>query len=317
MGCTSSKPATVPSSAPPPQEMGRPPARAPAPPTPVHPSQQRLAPVLVPSPEGTSGTPAHHIAPPVGETSSPKPSAVQVERKRSRATPRPSDSGGYPSSPPGSSVVVVQQPHLSEMDTSQHQPRKRVASKLGKSPSMDLLGGRSHPPDRIMRTASTSVIPNTYPPVDPRQPPAGSLHSPAGPLHPPAGPIHPPAGPLYPPAGPLFQPQPVSRAGYVQAKRQETRPQFPPNLQSLLSNDFRYVVRRCPISHYYYSTIVHRFRILVAGRVRVVDKQAVDAADACFIVAGIRQVLPHQCRFQCGYVGMYPVIFGLLLHRLI
>jgi hypothetical protein len=59
-----------------------------------------------------------------------------------------------------------------------------------------------------------------------------------------------------------------------------------------------------------YSTIVHRFRILVAGRVRVLNRRAADATDACFIAAGIRQILTHQCRFQCGYVGKYLAIFA-------
>ena len=59
-----------------------------------------------------------------------------------------------------------------------------------------------------------------------------------------------------------------------------------------------------------YSTIVRRFRILVAGRVRVVNRQAANAADACFVAAGIRQILTDQCSFQCGYVGTYLAIFA-------
>jgi hypothetical protein len=50
---------------------------------------------------------------------------------------------------------------------------------------------------------------------------------------------------------------------------QEGRPRFPSTLQSLLSNDFRYAVGRCPISLWLLSSIVHRFRILVVGKVRV------------------------------------------------
>jgi hypothetical protein len=60
------------------------------------------------------------------------------------------------------------------------------------------------------------------------------------------------------------------RTASASASSQEGRRRFPSTLQNLLSNDFRYAVRRCPISHYYYGTIVHRFRILVVGMVRVV-----------------------------------------------
>ena len=77
----------------------------------------------------------------------------------------------------------------------------------------------------------------------------------------------------HPLAGPQFQPQPTSKIDHMSPTRHETR-QFSPNLQSLLSNDFRYAVRRFPISHYYYSTILHRFRILVVGRVRVVKSDS-------------------------------------------
>ena len=59
-----------------------------------------------------------------------------------------------------------------------------------------------------------------------------------------------------------------------------------------------------------YSITLRRFRILVAGRVRVVNRQAANAADACFVAAGIRQILTHQCSFQCGYVGTYLAIFA-------
>ena len=62
----------------------------------------------------------------------------------------------------------------------------------------------------------------------------------------------------------------ASASQAVSASSPEGRPRFPPSLQSLLINEFRYVVRRCPISHNNYDTIVHRFRILVVGRVRVI-----------------------------------------------
>jgi hypothetical protein len=51
---------------------------------------------------------------------------------------------------------------------------------------------------------------------------------------------------------------------------QEGRSRFPPTLQGLLSNDFRYAVGRCPISPCVLSNIVHRFRILVVGKVCVI-----------------------------------------------
>jgi hypothetical protein len=53
------------------------------------------------------------------------------------------------------------------------------------------------------------------------------------------------------------------------AEGYEGRPRFPSTLKSLLPNDFRYAVSRCPVSHYYYSS-VHRFRILVVGKVRAI-----------------------------------------------
>ena len=54
------------------------------------------------------------------------------------------------------------------------------------------------------------------------------------------------------------------------AEGQEGRPRFPSTLKSSLPNDFRYVDSRCPISHYYHSSF-HRFRILVVGKVCVIQ----------------------------------------------
>ena len=54
------------------------------------------------------------------------------------------------------------------------------------------------------------------------------------------------------------------------AEGHEGRPRFPSNLKSLLPNDFRYAISRFPISHYYHSS-VHRFRILVVGKVCVIQ----------------------------------------------
>src|SRR6267154_2938701 len=58
--------------------------------------------------------------------------------------------------------------------------------------------------------------------------------------------------------------------GQLTAGRQGGRSRFPFSLQSLLANDFRYAVRPRIMRHYYYSTIVRRFRILVVGKVSVV-----------------------------------------------
>ena len=165
-----------------------------------------------------------------GETPLYNPDAVLPKRMRSQTSLRHGDHSGHPSSPPGGVVIDMHHTHRPEMDSTQHPPRIRVPSKLEKSPSMDLLGARSLPSTGpSTRTESTSLLPNNYPL---------------------AGPLHPPTGPRRPPPGPPFQVQPVPRTGHVQANRQETRPQFPPNLQSLLSNDFRYAIRRCSISHY-------------------------------------------------------------------
>ena len=50
---------------------------------------------------------------------------------------------------------------------------------------------------------------------------------------------------------------------------QESRPRFQSTLQGLLSNH-RYAVGRCPISPWLLISIVHRFRILVVGKVLVI-----------------------------------------------
>ena len=232
MGCCASKPNTEPSVASPPVDGYRPETVS-IHPVSTHSSGLLLAPPIV-TPQISTERPAHDTARHEAETSVPNPNAVPPNRMRSQ---RHGDYRGHPSSPPGGVVGDVHHTHRPEMDSTQHSPRIRVPSKLEKSPSMDLLGARTRPSaGPVTRTASTSFLPNNY-----------SL---AGPLHPPAGPPHPPTGPPRPPPGPPFQVQPVPRTGHVQAKRQETRPQFPPNLQSLLSNDFRYAVGRCSTSHY-------------------------------------------------------------------
>jgi len=52
--------------------------------------------------------------------------------------------------------------------------------------------------------------------------------------------------------------------------RQGGRSRFPFALQSLLPNDFRYAVGRCLLRPWLLSSIVHRFRVLVVGKVRVI-----------------------------------------------
>jgi len=67
--------------------------------------------------------------------------------------------------------------------------------------------------------------------------------------------------------------------------------------------------------HNYYSTIVHRFRILVVGKVSVVYP-ITQAVDSYTILARLWQVLTHQSYLQCGYVGMCPVVFTFLPRQL-
>lgn len=59
-----------------------------------------------------------------------------------------------------------------------------------------------------------------------------------------------------------------SRGVQMLAKRQERRSRFPSTLLSLLSNDFRCVLRYRAVTHNTnYCTIIHRFRVLVVGKV--------------------------------------------------
>ena len=59
----------------------------------------------------------------------------------------------------------------------------------------------------------------------------------------------------------------ASGTSQIPAKRQGHRPHFCSTLQSILCNDFRCVVRCRAPSHNNSCTILHRFRILVAGKV--------------------------------------------------
>jgi len=88
----------------------------------------------------------------------------------------------------------------------------------------------------------------------------------------------------------------------------ETRPRFPFTLQSLLSNDFRYAVRPWSMRYFYYSTIIHRFRILVVGKVSVVyhtDRRFDCIYHRSETQASLRSSKPFStwiCRFAPGYL---------------
>ena len=232
MGNCYGKPATVPSSASPPVQGGYP-LQTPLP-APIPLSGPPPPSVVVLPPEGSSQWPAHETARHQGERPSPRPSAAPPERVRSQT----SQHRGYTLSPTGD-VLAMPHTHRPERVLHQYQSptSRRAPSRLVKSSSMDaasLLGARSNLSVEMTRTTSTSNLPNTYLP-----------------------------------ASPQFEPQ-LLAPGPRTHKRQGSRPDFPSALQNLLSNDFRYAVRRCPISYYHYTHIVHRFRILVVGRVRVV-----------------------------------------------
>jgi hypothetical protein len=234
MGNCCGSSATLPPSSPP---AGNPlevvPPTAPTHPPPKPSPRHPPTPSVVQLPKGRSGQPAPDAAQHAGEAPSPRPSAAPPEHARSQAAPRRADSRGYTLSPSGDAPVM--QHTLPEIVLPQHPHNsRRHPSRLSRSPSMDpasLLGARSQPSIEMTRTASTSFLPNGH----------------------------------LPPA-PQFESLLVPRTH----KRQESRPNFPPALQGLLSNDFRYAVRRCSISYYYHTSIVHRFRILVVGRVRFV-----------------------------------------------
>jgi hypothetical protein len=74
-------------------------------------------------------------------------------------------------------------------------------------------------------------------------------------------------GPGRPPGGTQLGPLQAQETRQMPAER-HGGPRFPSTLQSLLSNDFRYAFRCCPISHCYNST--DRFKILVVGKVCII-----------------------------------------------
>ena len=225
------------------------------------------------------GTPAHDIASHDDEMTSTR---TRVPSHDSASSHLPLNSG-YSSSPFGGDEFASQHPHRAETRLHQYRYRGSGPPQLNQSMSVDTRfpqGARSHSYSRMDTTASASLLDLDY---------------------------------GHPPASPQFGPRPALGAGHMPAERHECLPRFPSTLRSRLSDDYRYAPRRCPISHYYYSTIVHRFNLLVVGKVRfIVLRQDLDATDACFIAARVWQVLTHRCRFQGGHVGMYLIMHSYL-----
>ena len=191
---------------------------------------------VTPSPKISSEKPVHDTARHGGEMPLPKPGAVTPERVRSSQRRR--DSRGHPPSPSGGVVVAMQHTQRPEMHSNKYSSGKRGSLQRSRAMSMDTTSPkeeRLHSSEQRTRTTSASLLGNRHPP-----------------------------------GGTRFESRSAPRTGRTQPKRQESRPPFPPTVQSLLSNDFRYAVSRCSLSHYYYSSIIHRFRILVVGKVRVV-----------------------------------------------
>jgi hypothetical protein len=160
-------------------------------------------------------------------------SAVTPERVRSQdstSSQRRRDDRDYPPMLSGSN------PHSQEMSSHLFLPRHSGSAQLHRSISMDttFTQGRSHSPSRMSRTSST-ILPGR-----------GSQ-----------------------PTSTQFESGLASGTGQmrVRARRQESRPRFPSTLQSLLSNDFRCVVRCRAVHHNDCCTIIRRFRILVVGKV--------------------------------------------------
>jgi hypothetical protein len=197
--------------------------------------------------QNSSRNPAHYTAEHDDEMT-PAPSAGRPARVRSQdsALSQGGGGGGYP--PPSSrdDTLSSQHPHRLEVPSRQYSSVGRGPprpSKLNKSTSMDttsiLQGARSHSPDRMTRSTSAFLL--------------GDGRSPTGTL-----------------SGSLPVPGTSQLPTERPERRSRSRSRLSSHLETLLPNDFRYVVRRFSISHYYYGAIVHRFRILVVGKVRVI-----------------------------------------------
>ncbi|KAF8474330.1 hypothetical protein DFH94DRAFT_124887 [Russula ochroleuca] len=181
------------------------------------------------------GTPAHGTASHNDEMS---PTPARVPSQDSASSQGPFNSGGYPPSPSRGDAPASQHSHLAETRSYQYRSRGSASPQLNKSVSVDTRLPQDaplHSSSRMNRAASASLLDYGHPP-----------------------------------AGTQLGSRPTPETGQMPAERHEGRPRFRSTLQSQLSDDFRYAARRCPISHYYYSTIVHRFKILVVGKVRVI-----------------------------------------------
>jgi hypothetical protein len=163
---------------------------------------------------------------------SPKYSAVTLERMRSQdstSSQRRRDDGDYPPPSYDPSSIYRSQPYRSQGS---------VSPQLHKSIAMDTTspqGPHSHPSSdssRMTRTPSTFLL----------------GHGPQA-------------------TGTMFESGLASGTGQTPADRQGRRTRFPSALQTLLSNDFRCVVRCRADSHNNCCIIIHRFRILVVGKV--------------------------------------------------
>jgi hypothetical protein len=206
------------------------PTPIPSPCPPAHPTSTPSSYVATSS-KTISGLPAHDTAQRDYEmtTLSPKQWALTPERMRSQDSTSSQRHRDDRDYPPPSSGS---NPHYQEVRSHPFRSRGGLPPQLHRSMSMDTQAPRSHSSSRMTRTAST-VLPGH-----------GSQL-----------------------IGTQFESGQASGTGQMPAERQERRPRFPSALQSLLSNDFRCVVRCRAVSHNNCCTIIHRFRILVVGKV--------------------------------------------------
>ena len=61
-------------------------------------------------------------------------------------------------------------------------------------------------------------------------------------------------------------------------------------------------------------SVVHRFRILVVGKVSLCNIQSNPSQTDVLITERLREVLAYQCCFQGGHVGAYSVLFQIPIH---
>ena len=185
------------------------------------------------SSKSISGTPVYDTAHHEYEmtTLSPENSAVAPERLRSQdstSSQRRRDDRDYPPPPSDSN------PHGQEMRSLyRHRGPPSKPQKSRPTATTSPQGPPSHPSSQMTRTPSTFLH------GDDRSQPTGT------------------------------QPESglASGTGQMPVDRQERRPRFPSTLQTVLSNDFRCVARCRADSPYNCCTIIHRFRILVVGKV--------------------------------------------------